>query len=378
MKISANWLSDPAAQAVFAMLENAGHTAFAVGGCVRNSVFDVPVNDVDIASDALPQQVIALANSAGLTPVPTGIDHGTITVVSAGIPFEVTTFRKDIDTDGRHAIVQFSTDMNEDAKRRDFTMNALYCTREGDIIDPLNGLPDTKARRLRFIGDAAQRITEDSLRILRFFRFYAQYCDPTHGIDPTGLAACAGNLEGLLLLSKERIGAEMRKLLAANDPAPAMAVMAQSGVLMQILPGANPQFLAPLVALEQAHNIAPSWLRRLAVIGHIGATKALCLSKNEQKHLLRLGKNLPMAETSYRYGADIALDDALVLAASLGSPLPVDFQTQINAGTAAVFPVKAADLMPDIPAGPELGAALRRLESRWIKSGFMLDKSDLI
>ncbi|MCF6304239.1 MAG: CCA tRNA nucleotidyltransferase [Rhodobacteraceae bacterium] len=376
--ISEKWLSDPATVAVFTMLEDAGFKAYAVGGCVRNSVFGVGVSDIDIATDARPEQVIDLATNAGLKSIPTGIDHGTITVISNTTPFEVTTFRRDIDTDGRHAKVQFSDDILQDAQRRDFTMNALYCNISGQIIDPLNGIDDTVNRRLKFIGDPQKRIQEDYLRILRFFRFYAQYCDPENGIDADGLAACASNLDGLETLSIERITSEIRKLLAVDNPAPALAAMAKSGVLMRILPNANPQFIAPLVALEQAHNIKPDWLRRLVVIGANGAGQALRLSKAEIKYLAKQGQNLPPAETAYRFGADMAINDALVLAATLGTELPPETMEQIALGAAAKFPVVAADLMPRIAAGPKLGAELRRLEDRWIKSGFRLDKSDLL
>ncbi len=376
--ISENWLSDPATIAVFTMLEKAGFKAYAVGGCVRNSVFGVPVSDIDIATDARPEQVIDLAANTGLKSIPTGIDHGTITVISHKTPFEVTTFRRDIDTDGRHAKVQFSDDILQDAQRRDFTMNALYCSISGQIIDPLNGIDDTVNRRLKFIGDPQKRIQEDYLRILRFFRFYAQYCDPENGIDAEGLAACTSNLDGLETLSIERITSEMQKLLGAKNPAPALAAMAKSGVLMRILPNANPQFIAPLVALEQAHNIKPDWLRRLVVIGASGAGQALRLSKAEMKYLAKQGQNLPPAETAYRFGADMAINDALVLAATLGTDLPPETMEQAALGAGAKFPVVAADLMPRIAAGPKLGVELRRLEDRWIKSGFMLDKSDLL
>ncbi|MBL4807057.1 MAG: CCA tRNA nucleotidyltransferase [Rhodobacteraceae bacterium] len=380
-KITGNWLSDPATQTVFSMLTDAGFKAYAVGGCVRNAVFGVSVIDVDIATDALPKKVMALAKAAGLNPIPTGIDHGTITVVSSGTPFEVTSFRKDIATDGRRAVVAFSDNINDDAKRRDFTMNALYCTADGLIIDPLSGMQDAVDRNLIFIDDPDQRIREDYLRILRFFRFYALYCDPANGIDANGLAACAQNLDGLSSLSKERIGAEMRRLLGAADPSPAMAAMAQSGVLRQVLPIANPQYLAPLIALEEANNIPPSWLRRLGVIGTKDARNALCLTRKEQKHLDQLAKamaNGGLSESSYRFSPTVALDATMIVAATLGSPMPTDFQQQIDLGATARFPISASDLMPDIPAGPKLGAELRRLENIWIKSGFLLDKSGLI
>ena len=210
---------------------------------------------------------MALAAAAGLAAVPTGIDHGTVTLLSDGQPFEVTTFRRDVETFGRHATVAFSTDIAEDAARRDFTMNALYAEPDGTLVDPLGGLADLRARRVRFVGDPARRIAEDYLRILRFFRIHAWYGDPAGGLDPEGLAACAALQEGLDSLSRERVGAEIAKLLAARDPAPAVAAMAATGILARVLPGADPRALAPLVHLEAGAGLAPRWQRRLAALG---------------------------------------------------------------------------------------------------------------
>ncbi|CAN0587043.1 unnamed protein product, partial [Ectocarpus sp. 12 AP-2014] len=191
-----------------------------------------------------------LARVAGLKPVPTGIDHGTVTVVADHDPFEITTFRRDVETDGRRAVVAFADTLDEDAKRRDFTMNALYARIDGTVIDPLGGLPDLRARRVRFIGDATDRIREDYLRSLRFFRFHAWYGNPDNGMDSDALAAIASHLDGLESLSRERVGAEMVKLLAARDPAPAVAAMRATGVLGRLLPGADDRALAPLIHLE--------------------------------------------------------------------------------------------------------------------------------
>ena len=177
--------------------------------------------------------------------MPTGLAHGTVTVVAGGRPFEVTTFRRDVETFGRRAVVAFSTDLRDDAARRDFTMNALYVRPDGTVVDPLGGLPDLRAGRVRFVGDGAARIAEDYLRILRFFRFHAWYGDPAAGLDPDGLAACAALQDGLARLSRERVGAEVTKLLAAPDPAPAVGPMAAAGILARVLPGADAAALAP-------------------------------------------------------------------------------------------------------------------------------------
>ncbi|MBY6003970.1 CCA tRNA nucleotidyltransferase [Salipiger bermudensis] len=362
------------------MLEQAGHAAYAVGGCVRNALFGAPVADVDIATDARPDTVVALAVAAGLKPVPTGIDHGTVTVVAEGIGHEVTTFRADVETDGRRAVVRYSDDIAEDAARRDFTMNALYADARGAVLDPLNGLPDLEARRVRFIRDAGERIREDYLRILRFFRFHAWYGDAQAGVDPEALAGIADNLDGLEALSAERVGHEITRLLSAPDPAPSVAVMEQVGVLARVLPGATSRMLAPLVALEESAGLAPDPMRRLAVMGYFDA-RSLRLSKARQKHLEAyqslLSANTGYAEIAYRHGEAMARDVAALRGASLGQPMPDDLEAQIAAGAGAKLPIRPRDLMPDFE-GPALGEALRERERRWIASGFTLTKADLL
>jgi poly(A) polymerase len=381
MKLSGNWVTAPATQAVCAALTKAGHQALFVGGCVRNALLGVPVGDIDIATDALPQAVMQLATDAGLKPVPTGIDHGTVTVVSEGKPHEVTTFREDVDTFGRHAQVAFGTDLHADARRRDFTMNALYARPDGTVIDPLGGIDDLVARRVRFIGDGATRIKEDYLRILRFFRFHACYGDAGAGLDPDALAACASHLDGLAGLSRERVGAEMRKLLAAPDPAPAVAAMQRAGVLSAILPGADARPLAPLVHLESETNTAPNALRRLAALGGEDTPGRLRLSRAEARRLTLLrdgaSSTMPPAEIGYRYGATDGMDMLLLRAALLDTPLDPIASDILERGANAKFPVKPADLMPDY-TGPALGQKLQELEDRWIASGFTLSREELL
>jgi poly(A) polymerase len=377
MKIAGNWLDHPGTQGLMQALEAAGHRALFVGGCVRNALLGEPVGDVDIATDASPKTVSDIAESAGLKPVPTGIEHGTVTVVAEGKPHEVTTFRRDVETDGRRAVVAFSTRIEEDAQRRDFTMNALYADRHGQVMDPLNGLPDLLARHVRFVGDAEIRIREDYLRILRFFRFHAAYGDPSGGLDPDGLAACATFSAGLETISRERITAELRKLLSARDPAPAVAAMAQSGVLHRILPGADPRALAPLVHLDVTE--APRWLRRLAVLG--GETGDLRLSKAEARDLaalrMALGSSDTPAALGWRLGRDLGADATLARAASLGSAPPSDWQAQVSRGAETAFPVTAADLMPAM-TGEALGARLKTLQARWLASDLTLGREALL
>lgn len=355
------------------MLNDAGHQAYFVGGCVRNALIGAPVSDLDVCTNARPDETIALARAAGLKAVPTGYDHGTITVIAEGIPYEVTTFRRDVQTDGRHAVVAFADTIQEDARRRDFTMNALYADASGAVHDPVDGVTDLTAGHVRFIGDPEARITEDYLRILRFFRFSAWYGNPDLGIDADGLAACAAHIDGLDLLSVERVTSELLKLLAAPDPSMAVASLASIGGLAALLPGASSAALAVLVHLE--HQRGPDPVRRLAVIG--GETAKLRLSKADRRKLesILAGIGTDLKELGYRF-PETAADSYLVQQASIGQPLdPADLARIADAAT-QVFPVSAADLMPRY-TGPALGQKLKQLEQKWIDSGFALSASEL-
>ena len=378
-RVSGDWIKSPPAQRLCKVLERAGHKAFFVGGCVRNDLLGAPISDLDLSTDARPDRIIQIANDAGLRPVPTGIDHGTVTVIVAGEPFEVTTFRKDVETDGRRAVVAFSDHIEDDARRRDFTMNALYAASDGSVIDPLDGLADLKARRVRFIDDAEARIREDYLRTLRFFRFQAWYGDPSLGIDPEGLAACAQNLAGLETLSRERVGAEITKLMAAPDPSLAVAAMARSGVLASVLPGADPKMLPVLIHLEG--DFPPDPMRRLALLGGESVAERLRLSKRDQKRLQLLrsevGTTTLPQELAYRHGTRVAQDVAILRAALFEHPIDPSVWAQITTGAQATFPVKPADLMPKL-TGPALGERLGQLEAKWIASGFALSREDLL
>ncbi|MGD9916377.1 MAG: CCA tRNA nucleotidyltransferase [Paenirhodobacter sp.] len=380
MKLQGAWIEAAHVQKVLAMLEAGGHQALLVGGCVRNSALHQPVSDIDIATDALPERVIALAEAAGFKPVPTGIAHGTVTVVADHVGHEITTFRRDVETHGRHATVAFSTDVTEDAARRDFTMNALYARADGTVIDPLgSGLADLAARHLRFVGDPEKRIAEDYLRILRFFRFTAWYGDPERGIDADGLAACSALSAGIETLSRERIGHEMLRLLAAPDPAPAVAAMAAAGILALVLPGAEARSLAPLVHLEAGRT--PDPIRRLAALGGEDVAERLRLSKAEAKRLGRLREaateDLSPEVLGYRYGARDGEDALLLRAALIGEEITENRWNRVEFGAAQRFPIHASDLMPRY-SGAALGARLAELEARWIASGFTLDRDALL
>ena len=378
-RIDADWLKAAGTRAVFSLLTDAGHKAFAVGGCVRNTLLDAPVKDIDLSTDALPETVMALAKDAGLKVVPTGIEHGTVTVIAGDIPHEITTFRRDVDTDGRRAVVAFSTDMNDDALRRDFTMNALYVDASGALVDPLGGLPDLEARRVRFIENAELRIREDYLRSLRFFRFHAWYGDPKQGFDPEALDAIARNVDGIKSLSGERLGSEMKRLLEAPDPVAAVAGMRSTGVLHAVLEGGDDRALGPLVHFEETLSIAPNAIRRLAALGGENVAEALRLSRQEADRLRIIRAGTPGAgkASGYLLGADAALDVHLIEAASLAIPFEKSVLAQIAEGAELTFPIKATDLMPGLE-GPALGAALKSLEAQWIASDFSLSKAALL
>lgn len=375
-RIDAPWLNDDDAQLVCRVLTDAGYQAWFVGGCVRNTLLGEPVADLDLTTDARPDDVIRLAKAAGLRVIPTGYDHGTVTIVAQNHPFEVTTFRRDVATDGRRATVAYADNMVDDARRRDFTMNALYAAPDGKLADPLGGLPDLRARRVRFIEDADRRIKEDYLRILRFFRFYAWYGQPDEGPDADGMAACAENIEGLQSLSTERVTAEVLKLLAAHDPAPAVAAMAATGTLAQVLPGSCPAALPVLIHLEGKAALAPDPIRRLAVLGGAPQT-ALRLSRQQVTALEQMQSDLPPGELGYRFGLRIAMDALAVRAASMGREIDTNAAELAKFGASQTFPLKAVDLMPRL-TGRALGDALKQAEARWIASGFSLGKDDLI
>lgn len=353
-----------------------------MGGCVRNALMGFAVDDLDIATNAKPQDIVRSCENRGLKCIPTGIDHGTITVISDSIAHEITTYRRDVQGDGRHAIVEFSSHMQEDAARRDFTINALYADRHGKIYDPLGtGTDGLTQKQVTFIGSADERIREDYLRILRFFRFSAIYADQDQGFDSETLAIIANHLDGLGRLSKERIGAEMRKLLSAPNPAPAIAAMRASGALLRVLEGADDRMLALLVHLESECDAHPNWLRRLAILGAIDARDCLRLSNDETQKLTimrdAIGDMKPPHALGYHHGASLARDILLLRWASFEQMANNAEWQAAAAGAEHVFPIRAHDLMPQY-SGPALGQKLRALETQWIDSEFRLTKEALL
>ncbi|MBO9452391.1 CCA tRNA nucleotidyltransferase [Tropicibacter sp. R16_0] len=380
-RITEDWLTSPATQKVCAALTDGGAQALFVGGCVRNALLNAPVSDIDISTNVHPERVMELAKAAGIKAVPTGIEHGTVTLVQGGEPFEITTFRRDVETDGRRAIVAFAETIEEDAARRDFTMNAIYARPDGTVIDPLNGLPDLIARRVRFIGTAEHRIREDYLRSLRFFRFHAWYGDADAGFDADALAAIAANLDGLERLSRERVGAEMLKLLGASDPAPSVAAMRTAGVLGAVLPGADDRALGPVVHVEGELGEAPDAVLRLASMGDANVVGTLRLSKAQLKAVEALREaatgTAGAAELGYRLGRDQAIKAMVLRSALLEMPIAPNVRCDAEQGSKAVLPVSAKDLLPNFK-GRELGEKLSQLERTWIASGFELTREELL
>lgn len=400
-KKSSDWLKSEALQKVFDALESHGGEVRVNGGAVRNSIMEMPVSDVDLSTTLVPDEIIKALKAAGIKSVPTGIDHGTVMAVSNGIGYEVTTLREDIETFGRKAKVRFGTDWQCDAARRDLTMNALYCDRDGRLYDPLGGLEDAKNCNVRFIGEADERITEDYLRILRFFRFFAWYGKGRP--DAKGLKACARLKDGLEQISAERIWAELKKMLLAPDPGRAFLWMRTSGVLNIVLPESQKwgiDLLAPLLQLEQKQRWEPDSLLRIETMMRpeaanvIGFCKRLKLSARESKRLMawagtQIGE-LPKDEAAldqllYRDGSS-GICDALKLRLA-GLDETDDEQAKKLAAfiphcqkwKRPVFPVKGEDLIKvGMKSSVEIGNALKRLEVLWIKSDFALKKDALL
>jgi poly(A) polymerase len=395
--LQAGWLRGGALARLMAVLDCDGEQARAVGGAVRNALLGLPVGEVDVASTAPPDDVVRRVTAAGFKAVPTGIEHGTVTVVIEGAPFEVTTLRQDVETYGRHAKVAFGRDWKVDAQRRDFTINALSADRDGAVYDYVGGLGDLAKRKVRFIGQAKQRIEEDYLRVLRFFRFHAAYGQGA--LDADGLAACIAARGRLDQLSRERVRMEMLKLLVAPGAAAVLQAMADAGLLGPLLGGVpNALNFAAMAELEAALAMPANAMRRLAALAVLVAEDAerlwqkLRLSNAEYAALAAMAEGWhrispAFAENQqraliYRLGGDVFTDQALLGFARSGAP-PTDkdwraLATLPQRWTAPEFPIKAADLIAlGVVKGPALGKALSAAETAWIAAGFPAAKAEL-
>ena len=384
------WLSAGALPRLLQVLDRDGEEARVVGGAVRNALLSAPIHEIDVATTAVPEEVVRRVEAAGFKAVPTGIAHGTVTVVIDKHPFEVTTLRQDVETYGRHAKVEFGRDWQGDAHRRDFTMNALSATRDGTIYDYVGGLADLAARRVRFIGDAHKRIAEDYLRILRFFRFHAAYGEGHPDAD--GLAACIAGRDGLDRLSRERVRMELIKLLVAPRATPTLADMAEAGLLHRVL-GTVPLLAGfeTMAKAEAAIGVHADPVRRLGALAALVPEQAellwqkLRLTNVEHERLSSMAQAWRRIAPAPDEQAARALlyrlkperfTDAVLLAWARSQATAHDaawhaLATLPARWSAPVFPLKAADFIArGVEKGPALGKALAAAEEAWIAAGF--------
>jgi poly(A) polymerase len=379
------WMIAPATRSVLAALSDSGGAARFVGGAVRDALLGRPVGDVDIATPLSPEEVTLRLERAEITVVPTGLAHGTVTAVVPPRHFEITTLREDVETFGRQARVAFIADWAGDARRRDFTMNALFLDADGQVFDPVGGIEDLRAGRVRFVGDPATRIREDVLRLLRFYRFSAHY--GRGAADGAARAACRALAPLLPNLSGERVAAELLKLLAAPDPLPTLAIMAEDGVLAVLLSeAARRDRLAALLPLEPD----PDPLRRLSalVAGDVAAlAERLRLSGEQRERLTALaappwpidlgGDANVQRRALYRLGAERYRDLVLLRAAETGDTEPVaSLLALARSWQAPPFPLRGRDVTAlGVPAGPEVGRLLAAVTTWWEAGDFRADRA---
>lgn len=393
---AAPWLTAPETQRVIEAVAAGGGEVRVVGGAIRNTLLAHPVTDVDLATTVLPEEVVVRAANAGLTAIPTGIDHGTVTIVAGHKPFEVTTLRRDVSTDGRRATVAFTGDWESDARRRDFTINALYCDAAGRLFDYTGGLDDLANHRVRFIGAPQERISEDYLRILRFYRFTACYAGGS--IDREGHEACAAMQDGLANISSERIRTEIFKLLIAPHAPIVLSEMDEAGLLTRVLGGpADVLSFARLCQIEALNGMAPDPLRRLYVLAvlrpadAVRLRDALRLSRAEFERLDDLilpdrafdpGAGVDRAKCFiYRHGAIAFRDGTLVSWARDVNAAPVSPPHAALVSLASTWrppclPVSGKDVLAlGVPPGPEIGQILDTLDDWWMLTGFTEDET---
>ena len=389
-----SWMIEPETAAVMGALMADGVPARFVGGCVRDAILGRAVKDIDIATAEPPDRVVALLGAAGVKSIPTGIDHGTVTAVIDGAAFEITTLRLDVENFGRCARVAYTDDWAADAMRRDFTMNALFCDLDGTLYDPTGGLPDLKAGRVRFVGEARDRIAEDVLRLLRFFRLYAHY--GTGEADRDALRACREMAPDIANLSAERIWSELKQLLRAPAPADVLTLMADWHVLVHALPEAGSREpLTNLVEIETKSATAPDPVRRLSILlerddaGAKALADRLRLSNAETERLQAL-VNPPVRPSTdrtdaqnrvalYRLGKDIFADLVLLgwaAAAPADDAIWQDLTGLPDRSPVPAFPVGGKDVLAlGIPAGKEVGKLLSEVERWWIDNDFQPDRA---
>ncbi len=393
------WLQTPEMRRLFEVLGAPAVDVRAVGGAVRNAVMDLPVGEIDIATPETPDVVAARLGTAGIRAIPTGLDHGTLTALIDGTPFEITSLRRDTACDGRHAAVEFTTDWEEDARRRDFTFNAMSMRGDGTLFDYFGGVKDAEDGRVRFVGDASDRMQEDYLRILRLFRFFAWYGRAS--LDGATLEACRTHAGGLARLSVERVQAELVKTLTAPAPALVLGLMRDCGVLAAVLAEAHDLLrLAALTRLESAVAAPTDWRRRLAAcVGESDAAslaQRLKFSSADRVRLVDLTAAEPALDAAtpralvraalYRRGSEVIYDRVLLawaharaVASTVDEARWRDQLTHIADWQPQTLPVSGADVMAlGIPQGPRIGELLSAVETWWMGRDFLASREETL
>ncbi len=379
------WATTPAGVLLLDTLDAAGGMTRLVGGAVRDALLGHGGGDIDLATQLQPSDVMQRLAAAGLKAIPTGLAHGTVTAVAKGLSVEITTLRRDITTDGRHAQVEFTSDWQEDASRRDFTINALYARLpSGEVSDFFGGIEDLRAHRVRFIGSPLQRIAEDHLRILRFFRFSARFARPPNErpIDAEGLAACTARANDLMALSRERIASELRGLLSVSDPLPVLTLMVAHGIWHPVLPeisAARLPVLARTIAAEAESGISPDWRRRLTALlppdpSIVETIAARLRLSNADRARLALAAPAwdgePLRPAAWKIGVEAVLDRLLI--AGLSGPDVLELAIWQRPR----LPASGRDLLArGLAPGPEVARRLAQFERGWVAAGFPQDSA---
>ena len=399
-KIQYNFLKDKTCKKILSLLNKKDDTTRFVGGCVRDSLIGVETNDIDIATKLEPNEVINILTSASIKVIPTGIDHGTVSVFSKNFNFEITTLRSDIETDGRHAEVTFSNSWEKDASRRDFTINSIYLKQNGDIYDPYNGIQHLKERKILFIGDPDERINEDYLRILRFFRFNAFYGNDNLKLSNNSVKACAKNKNKIKKLSSERIHNEFFKILNSTNPYFIINIMKKIGILEILFEKkVEIKFFKKLLSIEKKNSMTTDQTLRFVSLApnanknHLSELKMFNFSKKDKKKLLLLTnrefkidnkmKNNDIKRILYSIDKKLFIDLAVLSwVLSANKTLNKDWKSiisQISKLNSPIFPVKADDLLSfGLKEGPIIGEIFSEIEKEWIESNFEINREELL
>ena len=379
------WLKSSTVKRIWKILSSNGAKVYFVGGCVRDTIQNRKIKDIDIATDSLPSEVVKMAREANLKVITTGYEHGSVSVVIEQECFEITTFRSDTITDGRHSKVSFSSNIVDDSQRRDFTMNAVYMTINGNIIDPISGMKDLIHGQVRFIGEPEKRIHEDYLRVLRYFRFLSIYDENLQSIDYDTVKACSNAVHSLKILSHNRVWGELQRILLADNPYLVLQVMLSYGILDQILPFATTEGLQRYLKIERKFESEFKEINRLAMLNISFVkdwAKNFPLKKEQKRWLERLLNNLKDSSSlrvkGYKYKKELATVAFAILKSKSVTTLDKNDFAEIKLGSSRQFPVKSSDLIDCFCSSKELGDELKRLKEVWFASDLELSRNELI